>query len=64
MSKKLAKAVLLEFNYGNNYKGGDPKQELIESETNAKTFLRLLYSKMMNRTTLKVIKTEIWMHIN
>ena len=56
MSKRLAKAVLLEFNYYKNAnKIVDPKQELIESEANAKSFLKLLYSKMVNRTTLKVI---------
>ena len=56
MSKRLAKAVLLEFNYYKNAnKVVDPKQELIESEANAKSFLKLLYSKMVNRTTLKVI---------
>jgi hypothetical protein len=60
MSKRLAKAVLLEFNYYKNAnKTADPKQELIESETNAKSFLKLLYSKMVNRTTLKVAITII-----
>jgi hypothetical protein len=59
MSKRLAKAVLLEFNYYKNAnKVVDPKQELIESEANAKSFLKLLYSKMVNRTTLKVIATN------
>ena len=59
MSKRLAKAVLLEFNYYKNAnKVVDPKQELIESEANAKSFLKLLYSKMVNRTTLKVITTN------
>jgi hypothetical protein len=43
MSKRLAKAVLLEFNYYKNAnKVVDPKQELIESEANAKSFLKLL----------------------
>lgn len=59
MSKRLAKALLLEFNYGNNNKVVDPKQELIESEANAKSFLKVLYSKMINRTTLKVKRINI-----
>jgi hypothetical protein len=59
MSKKLAKSVLLEFNYGSTQKNIDPKQELNESEANAKLFLKNLYSKMINRTTLKVSSLEI-----
>jgi len=54
MSKRLAKSILLEFNYGSTQKNIDPKQELNESEANAKLFLKDLYSKMINRTTLKV----------
>ena len=54
MSKRVAKSILLEFNYGSTLKTIDPKKELNESEANAKSFLKNLYSKMVNRTTLKV----------
>ena len=55
LSKRVTKSVLLEFNYYNFYKATNSKQELVESEANAKLFLKRLYNKLVNRTFLKVL---------
>ena len=54
LSKRVTKAVLLEFNVYNFSKAANSKQELAESEANAKLYLKRLYSKLLNRTFLKV----------
>jgi len=56
LSKKLSKAVLLEFNSSSLDldKKMDSRLELAESEANSKLFLSKLYSRLSNRSLLKV----------
>lgn len=54
LSQKLSKAVLLEFNYTNTGANLDAREELAKSEAYSKQFLSTLYSKLSNRSSLKV----------
>jgi len=56
LSKKLGKSVLLEFNSTNSdfEQKFDSNYELAKSEANSKNFLSKLYSKLSNRSLLKV----------
>lgn len=55
MSRRITKSILLEFNYENGKKlTENAKQDLELSEQNGKVYLKRLYSKMLNRTTLNV----------
>lgn len=53
LSKKLTKAVMLEFNYCRSDQM-DSRLELEKSEANSKLFLSKLYSKLSNRDSLNV----------
>lgn len=52
LTRKICKAILLEFNYTSSTNKSS-KQELMESESNAKMFLRQLCTKLTNRNGLK-----------
>ena len=54
MSKRITKSILFHFNNVNDE--NDPKAEYNKIEDNSKAFLKKLYSKMLNRTTLNVIE--------
>ena len=54
ISKRITKSVLIEFTHTNRVKL--KKQNLIEFEQKANVYLKRLYSNMLNRTCLTVIK--------
>ena len=56
LSKKLSKAVVLEFNSSNSdfEQKFDSRLELAKSEANSKLFLSKLYARLSNRSLLKV----------
>lgn len=56
ISRKITKSVLVEFTHiGKNKDPNEIKHNLAQFEQNANSFLKSLYSNMLNRTNLNVL---------